>query len=783
MVYLLNISVRAAAASSLSEYAQILEQGCPQFVAVNEKRWSSTLYAKYGGSQCASLSLKQWLAAREELTTVNGELIGITRAESVKLDPHQFWIIREVERCFTEIGMSPYNLGALRVAVSVGAMADEFAWHSADKVDQHLPSPLMTLGQYDALLANRLSNHFGFTGISRTINAACSSSGVALLDGWQLLQNDAADMVVVAASNINLHPRKYASFYSAGMLTRAGACRPFDSRADGYVPCDAVAVALLVNECALAELGLTPVAEILGGAQNHNGKRSQSLTAPSVVAQEELLQAALENSRINPQQVGLIEAHATGTSLGDPIEVEALARVYGLAASIVGSHKGIFGHAEAAAGLLGLAKLVHVFRTRSIPGNRWVHEFNPLIDRVKRGLVFPVENSSWTSPERIIAGLSCFGFGGVNTHLLLAEPQTTVRYKQRLHSFLQQHLHTSLCASNSRSELEHSLDTHQHMADSPNGTTIGYQTALALNNRFRAVISAFASNCADENIVEVSLTEKALPVFALSAPQIACLKVVKRALASPFSVIFPDDFSIDEIRQAVHWLPAGSYLLDQAGHFTVNCAPDAETIVHQLQTTNWRLQPAGTSLLVTNQPTFARHYELHLQGLKDASRNIDSDLNEDELKSVAANLAIGEVCQKWELSMSTSERSGALAANLLKLRVVSHRILFDGIFRGDWQPLTSALDMLHIKFLDGTLHQVQTMSLLKGCVDKFLCPCSGQIPASVLHTLFANGTIIDLRQLPPLELVCLQMWKKGVRMHWDTLLANDELEYLQQQLT
>ena len=221
--------------------------------------------------------------------------------------------------------------------------------------------------------------------------------------------------------NLSLHPSKYHYLIRHGYLSPTGRCRPFGAGADGMVPSEGVGVVVL-KPLARALADGDPIrAVIKGGAMNHGGKVG-GFTVPSPIAQAELVRRALADARVPASSIGYLEAHGTGTALGDPIEIEGLADAFRGVTGLVpiGSSKSNFGHAEAAAGVLGLTKAILQLEHRTLVPSIHADPPNPAIDL--RGLPLRVlrEVSRFEGGPRR-AGVSSFGAGGVNVHLVIEE--------------------------------------------------------------------------------------------------------------------------------------------------------------------------------------------------------------------------------------------------------------------------------------------------------------------------------------------------------------------------
>lgn len=397
---------------------QLLDTNKKTFSEIPQDRWSiEGFYSKDRFAHNKSSS--KWMAAIALPEAKQRIWPDFPSAEHATVDPQQLLLLCETKRALEHAGLSTDALSGKRVSVSVGCMDSD---NMHNQIQSELPvSPGTVFGNYQALLANRISQHFGFTGESKAINTACSASFMALSDARSQLINHRADYAIVAAANLNIHPLKYYAFSKAGMLSPSGSCTPFDITADGYVPGDCVAVLCVTTLDQAIKRNHHIYGVIEGMAGNHNGNRALSPTAPSVPAQIELLKMALDDAEISAQEVSYIEAHGTGTSLGDPLEIEALAHVYGHHACHVGSVKGVIGHTEAAAGLAAIIKTLLMFRFQTIPGNHWVRTINPLVDERLAQLQIAKKSQCWTTATKRIAGISSFGSGGANGHIIISE--------------------------------------------------------------------------------------------------------------------------------------------------------------------------------------------------------------------------------------------------------------------------------------------------------------------------------------------------------------------------
>ncbi|MFC5288227.1 amino acid adenylation domain-containing protein [Actinokineospora guangxiensis] len=342
---------------------------------------------------------------------------GLTDREARRLDPLQRMLLSVTDEAMESAGHDAVSLGA-NTGVYIGTIASDFPDLVAGSVGH--ADPHVATGTALSLLANRVSHAFDWSGASFAIDTACSSSLVALHQAALALRAGEIDAAVIGAANVVLTPYKSRSFVRSGMLSPTGVCRTFDHGADGYVRGEGCGV-LIVKRLADAERDGDPVlAVVRGTAVNHTGGSAGFLTAPSAVAQEAVVKRALALSGIDGSGVGYIEAHGTGTQLGDLIELEALrASLAGAdhGSVAIGSVKTNIGHLEPAAGIAGLIKAVLALQAEQIPPSLNLDTPNKAFRFEESPLFVPDRLVPWTGPK--VAGVSSFGFGGANAHAVL----------------------------------------------------------------------------------------------------------------------------------------------------------------------------------------------------------------------------------------------------------------------------------------------------------------------------------------------------------------------------
>ncbi len=349
---------------------------------------------------------------------------GISPREAQLMDPQQRLLLEVAWEGLWDAGIDPPSLAGTDAGVFVAIYNNDYArlhFRNTSSLTAH-----GGIGSAHSVAAGRLSFLLNLKGPSLAVDSACSSSLVAAHLACQSLRNRECSLAIVGASSLKLLSDEVVVFSKWGMLASDGKCKTFDAGADGFVPGEGSGAIILKRLSDALRDGDRVRAVIRGTAVNHDGKTTV-LTAPNGLAQEAVLYAALTNAMLEPADIGYIETHGTGTALGDPIEIEAIRSVYGqsLAGSpncILGAVKTNLGHLEAAAGMAGIIKTVLCLEQCEIPKNLHFHRLNSEISLAGTRLKIPVENMPWPRSENPrAAGISSFGLGGTNGHVILEE--------------------------------------------------------------------------------------------------------------------------------------------------------------------------------------------------------------------------------------------------------------------------------------------------------------------------------------------------------------------------
>ncbi|UJB29724.1 SDR family NAD(P)-dependent oxidoreductase [Chromobacterium sp. Beijing] len=359
----------------------------------------------------------------DDIASFDAGFFGISAREAAMLDPQQRMLLEVAWEAVERAGMTAAELKGSATGVFAGVMHQDYAhrFRRAEEVDLYTAS-----GNAPSVLAGRVSHALGLHGPTLTIDTACSSSLVAVHLACNALRAGECDIAIVGGVNVVLSPLSTAAECRAHMLSPSGRCRSFDDGADGFVRGEGCGVVVLQRLADAEAAGRTIDALIAGSAVNHDG-RSAGLTVPNEHAQRELVRAALRAARIDASQVNYIEAHGTGTALGDPIEAAALASVFAGRGReervLLGSIKSNFGHLEGAAGIAGLIKAALTVRHGVVPATLHVRTPNRGIDwdTLPLRLALGAERID-AGGAPCVAGVSSFGFSGTNAHAVLLAP-------------------------------------------------------------------------------------------------------------------------------------------------------------------------------------------------------------------------------------------------------------------------------------------------------------------------------------------------------------------------
>jgi len=354
----------------------------------------------------------------DDISNFDHRYFNISEAEAQTMDPQQILALELAELLWKDAGIDPNQLDKNRIGVYIGTWNQEFA---GDKGSVYYPT-----GTNPSMIAARISYHYDLRGPSWVSNTACSSSLVAVHYAAKDIAEGRVDYAIAGGVNM-IWGNKFTGYMrNSGFLSDDNRCKTFDSSANGYARAEGGGLVLLVNK----NLATHYYAELLGSSINQNGGRSQIISAPHPDAQAELIMAACKDAAIMPQDISYVECHGTGTKIGDPIEISAIQNTIAKNRKnkcYLGSVKSNLGHLESAAGIAGLIKSVLALNYGTIPPNLHFNQPNEYIDFESYQLQVVSEEIEIDNQANI--GVSSFGFGGTNAHLIIKGVAETVRKK------------------------------------------------------------------------------------------------------------------------------------------------------------------------------------------------------------------------------------------------------------------------------------------------------------------------------------------------------------------
>ena len=435
-IAIVGMSGQFPMAKDLDEFWENLQVGRDCISEIPKSRWDWR--ALYGDpNQDVDKTNVKWAGFIEGIDKFDPLFFGISPREAKLMDPQQRLLMAYTWKAIEDAGYSAQSLSSTRTAIFVGTSSSGYG----NLVSQSAASigGDTSTGLAPSLGPNRMSYFLNIHGPSEPIETACSSSLIAIHRGVVCIQTGGCDMAIVGGVNTILSPEIHISFSKAGMLCQDGRCKTFSDQANGYARGEGVGMLLLKDLTAAEKAGDHIYGVIRGTAENHGG-RANSLTAPNPRAQAELLKDAYMKSKIDPRTVTYIEAHGTGTELGDPIEINGLKSAFKelYAATVtpdivnaqcgVGSVKTNIGHLELAAGIAGVIKVLLQLKHKRLAKSLHCDEINPYIQLQDSPFYIVQETQEWRPlkdaqgndlPRR--AGVSSFGFGGANAHVIIEE--------------------------------------------------------------------------------------------------------------------------------------------------------------------------------------------------------------------------------------------------------------------------------------------------------------------------------------------------------------------------
>jgi len=437
-IAIVGMSCRLPGAPDLAAYWRLIRDGVCAISEIPASRWDVDALFDPTGEQPGKMSIRS-AGLIDGVDRFDPQFFGISPREAAQMDPQQRLLLEVGWEALEVAAIAPETLRGSATGVFVGIGATDYSKIPAqfddyfERIDAHVGT-----GNALSLASNRLSYILDLHGPSMSVDTACSSGLLGIHLAVQSLRNRECDAALAGGVNLILSPETTIAFSKARMLSPDGLCRPFDAGANGYVRGEGCGIIVLKRLTDAARDGDRVLAVIRGSAANQDG-RTSGVTAPSGRAQQAVIRAALSQAGLTPEKISYLEAHGTGTPLGDPIEVEALGHLFRRRAGAgsatdakatadlpcyVTSVKANIGHTETVSGVAGIIKVVLMMQHGLIPGQLHLKTLNPRIKLEGTRLEFPRQPIPWEPIGRSrIAGISSFGFGGTNTHLVIEEAQ------------------------------------------------------------------------------------------------------------------------------------------------------------------------------------------------------------------------------------------------------------------------------------------------------------------------------------------------------------------------
>ncbi|WP_239339131.1 beta-ketoacyl synthase N-terminal-like domain-containing protein, partial [Frankia sp. CiP3] len=430
-VAIVGIGCRVPGAAGPEAYWRLLTGGVDAVGHVPPARWDAAALYDPDPATAGKMNTR-WGGFLDDVEGFDAEFFGIAAREASRMDPQQRIALEVAWEALEDAGVAPSGLAGSRTGVYLGASTFDHGIAMFSTLDG--AEPYDGTGGVLSIVANRLSYCLNLRGPSLVVDTACSSSLVAVYLACQALRAGETGLALAGGVNVITSPRIALSFSRGGLMAADGRCKPFDHRADGYVRAEGAGVVVLKTLSQAVADGDRVYAVIRAGALNSDG-RTNGLTAPSRPAQEALLRSAYAAAGVDAAAVDYVEAHGTGTAVGDRIELGALVDVLLPGRTddrplVVGSAKSNLGHLEAAAGIAGLIKVALALHHGEIPPTVHFERPSPLsgLDglavRVAAGNGQRWPDRPGGRPDRL-AGVSSFGFGGTNSHLVLSGAPAT----------------------------------------------------------------------------------------------------------------------------------------------------------------------------------------------------------------------------------------------------------------------------------------------------------------------------------------------------------------------
>ena len=416
-IAIIGMSGVFAGANSTDELWEILQKGETLVNEIPFDRWDANKIYDENILKEGTINSK-WGAFINSPDMFDPLFFKISPKEAKYMDPQQRLFLREGWKAFEDSGYTEQKLAGKKVGIYVGVASGGY---ENIILESQQPNAQTFIGNANSIVPARLSYYFNLSGPSLAIDTACSSSLVALNIACQAIKANECEMALVGGACIISTSEFYLKATKAGMLSPTGKCHTFDESADGFVPGEAVAAIVLKPVKKALEDKDQIYGIIKGVAVNQDGK-SNGITAPSGKAQIDLIKDLYKKINITPDTISYIEAHGTGTKLGDPVEINSLSKIYNQRKSYIGSIKTNLGHTLTSAGVVGLIKILLCFKNETLVPSINYKTPNKLLELEKHNFEIVTEPIKWSRNGTVRrAAVSSFGFSGTNSHAIIED--------------------------------------------------------------------------------------------------------------------------------------------------------------------------------------------------------------------------------------------------------------------------------------------------------------------------------------------------------------------------
>ncbi|WP_050801683.1 beta-ketoacyl synthase N-terminal-like domain-containing protein [Ornithinibacillus scapharcae] len=428
-IAIIGVAGRYPMAEDLNQFWENLKRGKDCVTEIPDERWNHDLY--YNAEKgTIGKTYSKWGSFVDDVDKFDAHFFSILPSEARFIDPQERLFLETTWNAIEDAGYSSNSLKGKKVGVYVGAM---YGLYQLLETNQY--GDKVSGRSSFASIANRVSYFFDFHGPSIALDTMCSSSLVALHQGCDSIRNGESEMVIAGGVNLALHPNKYVQLSMGNFVSSDGKCRSFGADGDGYVPGEGVG-AVVLKPLNKAVADGDQIYGVIKGSAINSGGRTSGYTVPNPNAQGELIKDVLQKADIDPRTISYIEAHGTGTALGDPIEITGLTKAFNQYTEdqqycSIGSVKSNIGHLESAAGIAALTKVLMQMKHKTLVPSIHSNHLNPFIDFTSTPFYVQQSLEEWKQPivttkygKKLFprrAGISAFGAGGANAHVIVEE--------------------------------------------------------------------------------------------------------------------------------------------------------------------------------------------------------------------------------------------------------------------------------------------------------------------------------------------------------------------------